>query len=81
MIDGEQMVDYDAMVVGAGVTGMYQTRLLKQQGLGAIGIGTSSGVGATWSWNRYSGCRLDTESYANSRFKSAGRPNEEIHGY
>jgi cation diffusion facilitator CzcD-associated flavoprotein CzcO len=72
MINGEQAVDLDALVIGAGVTGIYQTHLLEQQGLSVIGIEAGSDVGGTWFWNRYPGCRLDTESYAYGYFALKG---------
>ena len=35
-------------------------------------IDGSSNVGGTWYWNRYPGCRLDTESYAYGYFGLKG---------
>ncbi|WP_219893487.1 2-oxo-Delta(3)-4,5,5-trimethylcyclopentenylacetyl-CoA monooxygenase [Aquisediminimonas profunda] len=72
MIEGEQRVDFDAVVIGAGVTGIYQTHLLEQRGLSVLGVEAGADVGGTWFWNRYPGCRLDTESYAYGYFALKG---------
>lgn len=52
----------DAVVVGAGFSGLYMTHLLKNAGFDVKGIERGSGVGGTWYWNRYPGCRCDVES-------------------
>ena len=52
----------DAVVVGAGFGGLYMLHLLRQQGLNVQGFERGSGVGGTWFWNRYPGCRCDVES-------------------
>jgi acetone monooxygenase len=54
---------FDAVVIGAGVAGLYQLYRLREQGLKAKIIDAASGVGGTWCWNRYPGARLDSESY------------------
>ena len=54
---------YDAIVIGAGISGMYFLYRLRQMGMTAIGFETGSGVGGTWYWNRYPGARFDSESY------------------
>jgi (2,2,3-trimethyl-5-oxocyclopent-3-enyl)acetyl-CoA 1,5-monooxygenase len=64
--------DFDAIVIGAGITGMYQTWLLDRIGLKVHGYEAGSDVGGTWYWNRYPGCRLDTESYAYGYFALNG---------
>ena len=53
----------DALVIGAGVAGMYQLYRLRQIGRRALGIEAGSDVGGTWYWNRYPGARFDSESY------------------
>lgn len=64
--------DFDAVVIGAGVTGIYQTYLLDQNGMSVLGVDAAEDVGGTWYWNRYPGCRLDTESYAYGYFALKG---------
>jgi len=52
----------DAIVIGAGVSGLYQLYRLRQLGLSVRVYEDGSGVGGTWYWNRYPGCRFDSES-------------------
>jgi acetone monooxygenase len=51
----------DALVVGAGVAGLYQLYRLREQGLQVKAVDAASGVGGTWYWNRYPGARFDSE--------------------
>jgi cation diffusion facilitator CzcD-associated flavoprotein CzcO len=53
---------FDAIVIGAGVSGLYQLYRLRQLGLSVRVYEDGSGVGGTWYWNRYPGCRFDSES-------------------
>jgi cation diffusion facilitator CzcD-associated flavoprotein CzcO len=53
----------DAIVIGAGIAGMYQLYSLRKLGLSVLAFETGSGVGGTWYWNRYPGARFDSESY------------------
>ena len=53
----------DALIIGAGVAGLYQFHLLRSQGLNARVYDTASNVGGTWYWNRYPGSRFDSEAY------------------
>jgi cation diffusion facilitator CzcD-associated flavoprotein CzcO len=54
---------YDAIIIGAGVTGLYQLHRLRELGLSVRLYDDGSGVGGTWYWNRYPGARFDSESY------------------
>ena len=54
---------YDAIIIGAGIAGMYQLYRLRQLGLSVRVFETGTGVGGTWYWNRYPGARFDSESY------------------
>ena len=58
----KQEAEWDAIVVGAGFGGMYMLHLLREQGLRVLAIERGAGVGGTWYWNRYPGCRCDVES-------------------
>jgi cation diffusion facilitator CzcD-associated flavoprotein CzcO len=51
------------LVVGAGVTGIYQLHRAVDDGFSAVLVEAGDGVGGTWFWNRYPGSRLDSESY------------------
>ncbi|MBV1879094.1 MAG: NAD(P)/FAD-dependent oxidoreductase [Pseudomonadales bacterium] len=53
---------YDVIIIGAGITGLYQLYQLRKLGLSVKLFETGSGVGGTWYWNRYPGCRFDSES-------------------
>ena len=53
---------FDAIVIGAGVSGLYQLYRLRQLGLSVRCLEDGGGVGGTWYWNRYPGCRFDSES-------------------
>lgn len=66
---GEQP-DFDAVVIGAGITGMYQLYKLREQGFRVKGIEGAPDVGGAWFWNRYPGCRVDSESHTYSYFWS-----------
>src|SRR5579864_4456134 len=62
----------DAIVIGAGITGIYMVYKLQSMGFSVRGYEKGSDVGGTWYWNRYPGCRLDTESYAYGYFALKG---------
>ena len=55
---------FDAIVIGAGMSGLYQLIRLRELGLRARVFEAGMGVGGTWYWNRYPGCRFDSESYS-----------------
>ncbi len=57
------VVQYDAIIIGAGVAGMYQLYRLRELGLSVRVFESGDGVGGTWYWNRYPGARFDSESY------------------
>src|SRR5437016_4721040 len=56
-------LDFDAIVIGAGVSGLYQLYRLRELGLKVRVFEAGSGVGGTWYWNRYPGARFDSESW------------------
>lgn len=53
---------FDAVIIGAGFSGIYMLYKLKKLGLSACIIESGSDVGGTWYWNRYPGARCDTWS-------------------
>lgn len=56
--------DYDAVVVGAGFSGLYMLHRLRDElGLSVKVIEKADDVGGTWYWNRYPGARCDSESH------------------
>ncbi|MSP97008.1 MAG: NAD(P)/FAD-dependent oxidoreductase [Betaproteobacteria bacterium] len=52
----------DAIVIGGGLGGLYTLHRLRSMGLAVRVFEAGSGVGGTWFWNRYPGCRCDVES-------------------
>ncbi len=62
---------YDAIIVGAGFSGLYQLHLLRDKlNLRCILIEAGDGVGGTWYWNRYPGARCDSPSHSYSYYFS-----------
>jgi cation diffusion facilitator CzcD-associated flavoprotein CzcO len=55
--------EVDAVVVGAGFSGLYMLHRLRGLGLSTRALEAASGVGGTWYWNRYPGARCDSESH------------------
>jgi cation diffusion facilitator CzcD-associated flavoprotein CzcO len=54
---------FDAIVIGAGVSGLYQLYKLRELGLRVRVFEAAAAVGGTWYWNRYPGARFDSESH------------------
>ena len=66
-----QATELDALVIGAGFSGMYQLLCLRDRlGLSAKVLEAGDGVGGTWYWNRYPGARCDSESHSYSFYFS-----------
>ena len=63
MASSEPAADVDVLVVGAGVTGIYQLHRAREAGFSVALVEAGDGVGGTWYWNRYPGARFDSESY------------------
>ena len=57
-------LDCDVIIIGAGLSGMYQLYRLRELGLRVRVFESGTGVGGTWYWNRYPGARFDSESYS-----------------
>jgi cation diffusion facilitator CzcD-associated flavoprotein CzcO len=55
---------YDVIVIGAGVSGLYQLHRLRERGFTAHVYEAGDDIGGTWYWNRYPGARFDSESYS-----------------
>jgi cation diffusion facilitator CzcD-associated flavoprotein CzcO len=59
-----QSSDVDAVVIGAGFSGLYMLhRLRNEMGLSVRVYEAAGGIGGTWYWNRYPGARSDSDSY------------------
>ena len=55
---------YDVVIIGAGVSGLFQLHRVRGLGLSVRVFEAGSDVGGTWYWNRYPGARFDSESYS-----------------
>ncbi|MDA0821079.1 MAG: NAD(P)/FAD-dependent oxidoreductase [Proteobacteria bacterium] len=56
-------LDYEVVVIGAGVCGIYQIKRLADLGIHATVLEAAADLGGTWYSNRYPGARFDSESY------------------
>ena len=56
-------METDVIIIGAGLSGMYQLYRVRQLGLSVQVFEAGDGVGGTWYWNRYPGARFDSESW------------------
>ena len=64
MAETVKHTDYDAIVIGAGFSGIYMLHKLRNElGLNVRAFDRAGGVGGTWSWNRYPGSLSDTEAF------------------
>lgn len=61
-VDIKPLEQFDVIIIGAGLTGLYQLYRIRQLGLSVKVFEDGGGVGGTWYWNRYPGCRFDSES-------------------
>jgi cation diffusion facilitator CzcD-associated flavoprotein CzcO len=62
--DQDPNAGLDAMIIGAGVAGMYQLYRLRELGMRVRVFEAGSDVGGTWYWCRYPGARFDSESWS-----------------
>ena len=51
---------YDALIIGAGFSGLYQLQRLRQAGFKVRVFEAGSQLGGIWYWNCYPGARVDT---------------------
>lgn len=67
-------LDYDAIVIGAGFSGLAILHHLREIGLRTLVVDGQDGVGGTWWVNRYPGVRTDSEySYYSFSFSKEVR--------
>ena len=66
MTNVDTHLDYQAVVIGAGVAGIYQIKRLADLGVRATVLDANTDLGGTWYNNRYPGARFDSESYTYS---------------
>jgi cation diffusion facilitator CzcD-associated flavoprotein CzcO len=63
-IQDQTSTRFDAIIIGAGIAGLYQLYKLREMGLSVRVFEAGTGVGGTWYWNRYPGARFDSESWS-----------------
>ena len=51
--------NYDVIVIGEGVSGMYAVHHFRRMGLSVRAYDGASDIGGTWWYNRYPGARVD----------------------
>jgi cation diffusion facilitator CzcD-associated flavoprotein CzcO len=61
--EGQLEPDVEVVIVGAGILGINQLYAADKAGYSVLMLEQGGGVGGTWYWNRYPGCRFDSESY------------------
>ena len=64
MTTEDRKANYDVLIIGAGIAGMYMLHRLREIGLTTRVLEAGTDVGGTWYWNRYPGARFDSESYS-----------------
>ncbi len=62
MAPEEEVADFDALIIGAGFSGLYMLHRLRQLGPRSRVLEMADNVGGTWLFNRYPGARCDIES-------------------
>jgi len=60
--ESDSVQTLDALIVGAGFSGLYALHLLRKQGLSVRAYEAGDDIGGAWYWNRYPGARCDSES-------------------
>ncbi|WP_019875765.1 flavin-containing monooxygenase [Sporichthya polymorpha] len=65
--------EYEVLIVGGGLTGLYQLYRAREHGWSVRLLEAGGGVGGTWYWNRYPAARTDSEGYSYAYFM-----NEEL---
>ncbi|MFZ1178192.1 MAG: NAD(P)/FAD-dependent oxidoreductase [Mycobacterium sp.] len=58
----DEPTQFDALVIGAGFSGLYMLHRLRQLGIRTRVLEMAENVGGTWLFNRYPGARCDIES-------------------
>lgn len=62
MHEGTPVRHVDAVIVGAGHSGLYAVYKLRKMGLDVVALEAEDSIGGTWYRNRYPGLRCDVES-------------------
>ncbi|KAL0938679.1 HK97 family phage prohead protease [Colletotrichum truncatum] len=54
-------LDIDALIVGAGFSGIFMLKTLRDQGFRVVVYEAGTSIGGTWHWNNYPGARTDSQ--------------------
>lgn len=60
-VEDAQHIELDALIVGAGFSGIAMLHRIRQLKLSAKIFEAGNDLGGTWYWNRYPGARVDSE--------------------
>jgi 4-hydroxyacetophenone monooxygenase len=71
-------VDFEVVVIGAGMSGLLAAHRLKQAGVHFVIIEKNADVGGTWLENTYPGCRVDNPNH-NYSYSFAQRHDWPLH--
>jgi cation diffusion facilitator CzcD-associated flavoprotein CzcO len=58
----DRPIELDVAIMGAGFSGLYQLKMLRELGLRVKLFEAAGSLGGTWHWNCYPGARVDTPS-------------------
>ncbi|OTA63109.1 FAD/NAD(P)-binding domain-containing protein [Hypoxylon sp. EC38] len=61
-IETTSVEELDALIIGAGFSGVYQLKRLRDDGFKAKLVDAGSDYGGIWYWNRYPGARVDSHA-------------------
>ncbi|KAI1478867.1 cyclopentanone 1,2-monooxygenase [Daldinia eschscholtzii] len=61
-LEAKQVEELDALVLGAGFSGVYQLKRLRDEGYKVKLVEAGSDYGGIWYWNRYPGARVDSHA-------------------
>ncbi|KAI0889627.1 cyclopentanone 1,2-monooxygenase [Annulohypoxylon maeteangense] len=61
-IEMTNVEELDALIIGAGFSGVYQLKKLRDEGYKAKIVEAGDGYGGIWYWNRYPGARVDSHA-------------------
>src|SRR3546814_20742155 len=53
--------DYDAVIVGAGFSGIYLLHKVREAGFNVLLVDAAGDPGGIWHWNCYPGARVDSQ--------------------
>lgn len=62
-LSGTWQPEYDVLIIGAGMSGIFSVIRMKELGLRVKVLERGTAAGGVWYWNRYPGARFDCESY------------------